>query len=73
MGKGWWGKEQYLQWDDVVLWGPEHTASVDRVRNLNLKASIVNSSDAVLVHTENSLLGTNISGKVKEGIRRSPY
>jgi len=37
-------------------------ASVDGVRNLDLKASIVNGADRVLVHTQNRLLRTKISG-----------
>ena len=66
-----WGKGQYFQWDDVVLPWPEHTTSVDGVRNLNLKAAIVNSTNEVLVHTENNLLGTNISKLLKEITKKS--
>lgn len=55
--KGWRGRGR----NDVVLSRPEHTASVDGVRDLDLQASVVDSSDGVLVHVEDSFLGTTIS------------
>jgi len=57
------GRGRYVQWDDVILTWPEHVASVDGIRNLNLETSIVNSSNWVLIHSQNSLRGTNISAR----------
>jgi hypothetical protein len=69
--RGGMGNVQYLKRDYIVLPGPEDTASINRVRHLDLKTSIINCADGSFVHTENGFLGADISDGRNGNMKKS--